>query len=275
MLNWLLSTICFIVLCFVILLLPSSLRTEQSKNTTIIRLKVTNCYLIKVHDYYVLIDTGYHYEWELFLKQLSEFKINISDIKYVILTHHHDDHCGLLNNLVIANENIKVVASCFAKEFLATGKHIHTPGGGYPTRRVYVALWFKKLFDKEWTHTFPVYRFRKNDISIEKDTLLRDIGIELDGKIITTPGHSKDSISVVLDDGRCFLGDAAANFLQFLGTKYSPISIDDIELYYRSWQKIIDLKSTFIFPAHGKPFSSAELINNMGKIKKEHMIVMF
>lgn len=32
-------------------------------------------------------------------------------------------------------------------------------------------------------------------------------GIGIDGEIISTPSHSPDSVSLVLDDGDCFVGD--------------------------------------------------------------------
>jgi glyoxylase-like metal-dependent hydrolase (beta-lactamase superfamily II) len=35
------------------------------------------------------------------------------------------------------------------------------------------------------------------------------IGINMPGKIIYTPGHTDDSIGLLLDNGICFVGDAA------------------------------------------------------------------
>jgi glyoxylase-like metal-dependent hydrolase (beta-lactamase superfamily II) len=47
--------------------------------------------------------------------------------------------------------------------------------------------------------------------------------------ILHTPGHSQDSISVVLADGSAFLGDAAMNFMRFFGTRYRQICAEDYE----------------------------------------------
>jgi glyoxylase-like metal-dependent hydrolase (beta-lactamase superfamily II) len=52
-------------------------------------------------------------------------------------------------------------------------------------------------------------------VSSDDFDLLKNIGIE--GKILYTPGHLRDSISVVLSDGNAFVGDAAMNFLNFCG----------------------------------------------------------
>jgi glyoxylase-like metal-dependent hydrolase (beta-lactamase superfamily II) len=134
-------------------------------------------------------------------------------------------------------------------------------------------LSLKQKVDKKWTHTFPPYLIRKNDILITKETTLKEIGIDLNGKIIATPGHSLDGISILFDDGDCIMGDAAANFLQFAGTKYCIISIDNLDECYENWRKIIAGDAQQIFPAHGKPFNVEKLKKNLGKNKKKNMVL--
>ncbi len=75
----------------------------------------------------------------------------------------------------------------------------------------------------------------------------------------------------MFDDGDCIAGDAAANFLQWAGAKYCVISVDNLEQYYASWEKLISAGARRIFPSHGKPFSVAALQRNLGKHKKENM----
>ena len=60
-------------------------------------------------------------------------------------------------------------------------------------------------------------RLADRDIIIEgdNDEFLKGIGI--DGVILHTPGHTRDSISVLLSDGSAFVGDAAMNFLRWTG----------------------------------------------------------
>jgi len=91
-----------------------------------LKLSVTNCYLLKADHRYVLIDTGYDWEWDTFRKQLDRAKIDFADIEYLILTHHHDDHAGLLNQVVTKNPGIKVVMSKRAKELLTKGRNDRT-----------------------------------------------------------------------------------------------------------------------------------------------------
>jgi glyoxylase-like metal-dependent hydrolase (beta-lactamase superfamily II) len=245
-------------------------------------LSVTNCFLIKIHQKYILIDTGYEYDWELFRQRLKAVNVSLSEISHILLTHHHDDHCGLLQKILAENNDIRIVMSYLAPDLLLKGENDHTHGGGLINQRVrwlislkqfYLSIVLKKPVAKKSNLKFPPYPMRVNDILIMGETKLYDIGIELNGRIIETPGHTIDSISVLLDDGDCIVGDAAANFLQFAGTKYCVIFITDIDEYYRSWRKIIAGNAQRIYPAHGKPFSMEKLKKYLGKNKKENMVM--
>ena len=68
-----------------------------------LKLSVTNCFLVQVGDKYILVDTGYDWEWEAFCSRLKEARVSFADISHIILTHHHDDHSGLLNNILTEN----------------------------------------------------------------------------------------------------------------------------------------------------------------------------
>lgn len=247
-----------------------------------LKLSVTNCFLIKTDNKYILIDTGYEYDWDLFCKRLKSVNVKISDISHIILTHHHDDHCGLLHNILRKNPSIRVVMSKLCKELIIIGENDQTHGGGLLNKRVHFLIYFKQLYvsmilkkqiDKKTNLKFPPYQFRNQDIIVTDNTTLREIGIPLEGKIIETPGHTVDSISILFDDGDCIVGDAAANMLQFAGTKYCVIFICNIDTYYNSWQKIISENAKTIFPAHGKSFSVEKLKENIGKNTKENMVM--
>jgi len=238
-----------------------------------LKLSVTNCYLIEMGNKYLLIDTGYENDWKLFCKRLKEIGIGLSEISHILLTHHHDDHCGLLNKVLEENQNIRIIMSYQAKDFLLEGKNDQSHGLAYVNKRVNMLFSLIQIFDKRWkTHAFPAYQSREIDILVKGETHLKDIGIGLNGRIIETPGHSLDSITVVFDDGDCIVGDAAANIISFTGTKYCVIIIEDLEAYYQSWRKLISLGARQIFPAHGKPFPAERLEQNIDKISKKHMV---
>jgi len=249
-----------------------------------LKLSVTNCFLIKNKTKYILIDTGYEYDWELFCKRLNEVGVKVCEISHIILTHHHDDHCGLLKKLLEENNDIKVVMSYLAKDLLLKGENDQSHGGGLinkrikllmslSLKRIKIMITLKKFIYKKTNLKFPPYKVQEKDIIITGETSFEDIGIGIGGTIIEAPGHTIDSISILFDDGDCIVGDAAANFLQFAGTKYCVIYVCDIDEYYKSWRKIISKNAKQIFPAHGKPFTVEKLKENIGKNKKKNMVV--
>ena len=106
----------------------------------------------------------------------------------------------------------------------------------------------------------PPIIFSNEDIIVtgENSDLLMEIGIV--GKIIHTPGHTVDSISVILKNGDAFVGDICINFLNFCSIHYRPIWFYDPGLVFESWRKIIDNGTQTIYPAHGRSFAVEGLI---------------
>ncbi|HCC02729.1 MAG TPA: MBL fold metallo-hydrolase [Ruminococcaceae bacterium] len=246
-----------------------------------LKLSVTTCYLMKTADKFLLVDTGYEEDWELFQKRLKKIHVGLSQIGYLLLTHHHDDHCGLLHHILQENSAIHVVMSDLCNELIKKGENDLTHGGGLLNKRVaflirhkqaYVSLMLHKKVDKSKDLKFQPYDSRKNDILFKGEPSLRDIGIPIEGKILKTPGHTVDSISVLFPDGDCLVGDAAAHMLPFAGTHYCVIFICNMDTYYNSWEKLIKAGAKQIFPAHGGPFPVEKLVKNMRKNKSGNLV---
>jgi glyoxylase-like metal-dependent hydrolase (beta-lactamase superfamily II) len=246
-----------------------------------IKLSVTTCYLIRTDEKYLLVDTGYEEDWELFRQRLREANVEISQIGYILLTHHHDDHCGLLHIILKENSTICVVMSDQCNELIQKGENDLTHGGGLLNKRVsflirhkqaYVSLVLHKKVDKSKNLKFQPYKSRDNDILFTREPKFRDIGVPLEGIILKTPGHTVDSISVLFPDGDCLVGDAAAHMLAFAGTHYCVIFICKIDDYYDSWVKMIAAGAKRIFPAHGAPFSVDKLVKNLRRNKSEDLV---
>lgn len=246
-----------------------------------IKLSVTTCYLIKTGENYLLIDTGYTEDWELFCKKLKEANVSVLQISHILLTHHHDDHCGLLHLIMKQNSSIKVIMSSLCKELIQKGENDKSHGGGLLNRQVaflirhkqqYVSLILHKKVKKENNLKFRPYFCRDCDFIVHDGVRLREIGIPLEGVILETPGHTVDSISVLFDDGDCFVGDAAADMLKFTCTKNCAIFICDMDTYYHSWKKLIDKSAQKIYPAHGKAFPISKLQKNIWKNKAENIV---
>ena len=57
-------------------------------------------------------------------------------------------------------------------------------------------------------------------------------------------------------------------FPRLLGTRYTTISIANLDEYYRIWMKIILSGAEMISPAHGSPFPAEKLKFSLWKIKR-------
>ena len=220
-----------------------------------LKLGFTWCYLLKCTDGYLLIDTSYPDYFLQFKKSITKLGINLLEIKYLLLTHHHDDHAGFAAEL-IKKTGCRIIAHHNAIAALKQGESENAMQPA--NRRVKFIFSLFQLFHRQFR--FPPLIIGENDIILMGNDLdlLKRIGIN--GKILHTPGHSRDSISVILSDGSAFVGDVAMNFLHITGIGHRPIFIENINTVYESWQKLIEQGAKVIYPSHGKPFSARELI---------------
>jgi hydroxyacylglutathione hydrolase len=223
-----------------------------------VKLGWTRCFLLKCTGGYLLIDTYYPKYYSQFERKLANLGIAISDIKYLLLTHHHDDHAGFAAELV-RRTGCRVIAHHNAVSPLKQGKSEDTAKA--LNRRVQIAFKFYEVFMHREEFVYPPLIFTDRDIILEGDdeSFLKEIGI--DGVILHTPGHTntRDSISVLLSDGNAFVGDAAMNFLWWTGIRHRPVAIGDIDTVYESWWKLREHGARVIYPSHGRPFSATKL----------------
>jgi glyoxylase-like metal-dependent hydrolase (beta-lactamase superfamily II) len=229
---------------------------RNTTNHTVHRVKLgwTQCYLLNCTGGYLVIDTDYSKYYRRFARKLGNLGIALSDIKHLLLTHHHDDHAGFAAELV-RSTGCRVIAHRHTVLPLSQGR---SEGTDKPVnRRSRMALAVYTLSHKEFR--FPPLTLTGNDVVIEGDNdgLLKEIGI--DGVLLHTPGHTRDSISVLLSDGSAFVGDAAMNFLRWTGMGHRPIVVEDIKIVYESWQKLRERGARVIYPSHGRPFPVTEL----------------
>lgn len=143
----------------------------------------TNTFFIKGNESGLLIDTDYAGTLPAFYKAIKNVGIKVTDVKYVLATHYHPDHMGLVGQLV--DQGIKLLLVDLQKE----------------------AVHFSdKIFEKDKLPYSVINEADAMVISCEESRkFLSSIGIS--GEIIHTPSHSKDSISLIFDDGSCFVGD--------------------------------------------------------------------
>ena len=220
---------------------------------------ITNDYIFPVKGGYVLIDTGYEKEYQNFCRKLQTKMIDQKDIAYIFITHAHYDHTGFLNRL-LHHTNAKVILHQKAAEDLKRGQNTFI--GGCSNR---IALLVFKQIAKSGHH-FPALEKEFEDrLMILSETNKADLEKALSAKIIETPGHTGCSVSLLLDNGKLFCGDAAMS--SFPSSRRAAIWIDYLDEYCDSWNKIIDLKPKKIYPGHGRPFPVSDLEKYLPKVK--------
>ena len=225
--------------------------------------RIMNTYLYQIAGGYVMIDTGYEKHFNSCNKKMCKQTLSAKDIKYIFLTHVHDDHVGFINNMIKENKNLKVIMSPKGIETFRKGQNSFE--GGCVGRLSYLFCLFMKMLGIG-QHTFPPIKKEYEDnlifISDENKAELEEI---LNGTIVETPGHTDDSISLLTKDGYLFCGDAAMN--GFPSKNNIIIWIGNKEQYTKSWEKIISLNPNKIYPAHGNPFNVVKLKKNIKKLE--------
>ncbi|MBQ9995144.1 MAG: MBL fold metallo-hydrolase [Clostridia bacterium] len=144
----------------------------------------TNTYLIRGTKGNLLVDTDWAGTLPAFYRAIKEQNIRLSDISCILVTHYHPDHMGIAAELT--ESGIPLVI------FDVQLPYIHFPDS---------------VFAKEKNRFYkPVDEKRAKILSCgESRAFLTTLGIS--GEILHTPGHSEDSVSLILDNGTIFIGD--------------------------------------------------------------------
>lgn len=228
---------------------------DHRKNPKIlpISLGFVNAYLVK-EEQVILIDTGTPGSEKQILEVMKENQIHPDDISLIILTHGHQDHAGSASILQEAL-SAPIATHEYNGDFLQRGKQdvlqpISLPG--------YLLQFF---FSMQQKTSFPPFI---PDITINSQFDLNPYGIK--GMIIPTPGHSKGSVSVILDSGERFCGDLI--FPQIpSGKPGSPFWADEPNKILSSVRTITDERSSIFYPGHGGPFVKDDILEMIQRIE--------
>lgn len=216
----------------------------------------------------VAIDTGYPGGLERFEKKFEQIA-PLKDLKYIFLTHAHDDHAGFLADLLEQTE-AKVILHPKAAPVLQKGENTEPPGSGYSSRLAATFGIFKKEF------RFPpvggellAERAQYVAPGSGQFFLSRDVPL----RILFLPGHTADSIGLLNEEtGALYAGDAAMNAV--ISRKKHTIWIDDADAFGKSWDVMLAAKPTKIYPAHGNPFPPSQLRKHRDFLRGRTLIPM-
>ncbi len=222
-----------------------------------------NNYLLETPEGIIAIDTGYPGGLEKFKSGFEKYW-PLSRLKYIFLTHHHDDHAGFLGDLLKITD-AAVILHPLAEKLLETGKNNEPAGAGYPA--VPGALFGKLKKD----FSFPPVQVGDRAVFFDckKEQIFEEMDLPI--RILSLPGHTSDSIGLFLTEtGQLFCGDAAMNMI--ISPARHTIWIEDPAEFGRSWDKMLSLKPAKIYPSHGKPFSPEDLTKYRHYMKGRKLI---
>ena len=208
-----------------------------------IKLGFDCCYLIRDAGC-IMVDGGAPGQAVGFRQALAGLSLNPRDIKLVVLTHGHWDHIASAQ-AVQSITGARLALHRQEKDWLEQSLK-PLPPGATAWGRVFGAIMGLYM---PLVHIPPA----KVDVILGDETLsLAEYGIP--GKIMPTPGHSKGSVSVVLETGDAFVGDLAMDGFPLRLSPGLPIFAEDIRQVRQSWRSLLDAGAKTIYPAHGMPF---------------------
>ena len=144
----------------------------------------TNTFYIPGADGGLLVDTDWAGTLPQFFKAIKAAGIGMKAITALLITHYHPDHMGLAGEL--QQLGVKLLIADVQCLFVHASDEIFARD----RRLAYRAV------DETAAAGFSCKESR---------AVLKALGI--DGEILHTPSHSPDSISLLLDDGSCLVGD--------------------------------------------------------------------
>ena len=179
----------------------------------------TNTFYIENGGNGILVDTDWAGTLNKFYKEIKRNGVVFSNIKYVIATHYHPDHMGLISNLM--ELGIKLVV------FDVQRDHIH---------------YSDEIFGRDKSLNYsPIIDSQADVISCTDSRYFLSL-LNINGEIIYTPGHSDDSISLILDEGIAVVVDLDP--IDFID------SYDDNQKLNESWKRILYFQPKVIYYGH-------------------------
>jgi glyoxylase-like metal-dependent hydrolase (beta-lactamase superfamily II) len=195
----------------------------------------------------ILVDTGCYTAKSEYAKKLSELGIDPSEVKLIILTHGHWDHVSRAAELKELT-GAPVLCHRNAVDSLKNGDKRNYPPRGEDGKK-FVGMIINDVPD-------PLVPLDP-DIIIDDGFDLKPYGV--DGKIIYTPGHSDDSISIVLDSGEAIIGDMVLTS-PFTGTPCLALVASDESKLKNSLSKLLNLAQVF-YGGHSGPYTKQDLLS--------------
>jgi glyoxylase-like metal-dependent hydrolase (beta-lactamase superfamily II) len=177
----------------------------------------TNFWVVSADRSRLLVDLGWPGLVGALEAELRRKDIPLREITHGFATHFHMDHAGAAQDL--KNKGMRLIV----------------------TQEQVTAV----PAMKRWERTMPGYTeidTRDNLVIACADGRALLAGLGIAGDLIHTPGHSDDSVSLLLDTGESFTGDL---------TDPRLIGLEDPDVVLASWRTLRDRGAKTVYAGHG------------------------
>ena len=224
--------------------------------------KMVNVFLVPLEKSFLLVDTPSSREQKSFAQFLDE-KLDAKrpGISHVLLTHHHSDHVGLVGWMRERFPGLVLIAHDKEWPLLRGGKN-HV---GHTLNRRVAFLSRLISLNPRFAPVVP----GENDIVLSGREATMDLNpLGFPGSIFFTPGHTRGSVSLLVENRDLLAGDLFMNWpLNFVGTNPFPFLVQDFTDLLNSYRILERTGVQRVFPAHGKPFSFARVKQSLPRLE--------
>jgi glyoxylase-like metal-dependent hydrolase (beta-lactamase superfamily II) len=208
-----------------------------------VRSLVANCFVVR-GERTILVDTGNPGNAPRVFRAMEGFGLDPREVSLILLTHGHVDHFGSIHEFK---------ARCGAPVAIHTADAAALRAGGNPpiVPRSFTAHVLKPFFQNR--RIAPC----QPDIMLEDGMSLEPYGVP--GTVVTTPGHTPGSVSVLLEGDALLAGDLLLG--GYLGGHVAPerpglpYFYDDLPQLLASVQRVLTLPWSQMWVGHGGPLA--------------------
>jgi glyoxylase-like metal-dependent hydrolase (beta-lactamase superfamily II) len=193
---------------------------EWEMNLVNVGYKSVNCYALESGGEYLLIDVAMPATFGELVSVLQRKCVPLEKIRFLVVTHFHPDHCGITQELKSAG--VILLLGDAQERHLAEANRALAKFPGY----------------------LPISDIGNAVVATDSRAAWK-VATGIDGVLLHTPGHSDDSVSVVIDGVGAFVGDLRPP---------EAYAGSTTALAETSWEKIRAAGARKAFPAHGPAF---------------------
>ncbi|OKL35744.1 MBL fold metallo-hydrolase [Domibacillus mangrovi] len=239
-------------------------------------LKSVNFYLLKERETLYLIDAGMNDEacWNVLLHTLEVNDLSLSDLTGIILTHHHIDHVGLVDRIVLHNQIPVFVHEEAVLRLKRDSVFLEKRADFF--EKLYKEMGCGEAGEKQ-------ARFVREAIEKNKDNALKTCLTPIEEgfltslslRIIKMPGHAPDQIALYdekrgwLFGGDLLIGHISSNAI--VEPDSSGNRIMTLVQHRESLEKCLKFNMNIVFPGHGMLIENGKSLiqNRLRRIDKK------